>query len=189
MTDSRQQFWGKYRARVSDNADPYQLGRLKLSIPDVLGTHASGWALPSFPLAAAGTTPGGGVGLFLVPPRDAWVWAEFEHGDPDKPIWTGCFFPADPTSMPATLAALAPLAGVDPAKKVLKVGKWIVTLEEDTLSIEHLAAVVPRARVKIDGTSIKLTTETAPGAGPPAAATVELSGSRVTLGGGLIQAS
>ena len=33
-------------------ADDYKLGRLKLRIPDVLGTRVSGWALPAFPLAA-----------------------------------------------------------------------------------------------------------------------------------------
>jgi hypothetical protein len=189
MTDSRQQFWGKYRARVSDNGDPYKLGRLKLTIPDVLGDNTSGWALPAFPLAAAGLTPGSGVGLFLVPPTDAWVWAEFEHGDPDKPIWTGCFFPADATALAATLASLAPLTGVDPDKKVLKVGKWVVTFDGDTLTLEHLLAIVPRTRLKLDGTSIKLTTEPVPGAAAPVCATIELSSSRITFGGMPIQAT
>lgn len=189
MTESRQQFWGKYRARVKDNADDYKLGRLKLSIPDVLGDKTSGWALPAFPLAAAGLAPGSAVGLFLVPPRDAWVWAEFEHGDPDKPIWTGCFFPADATALAATISSLLPLAGIDPEKKVLKVGKWIVTFADDTLTIEHLAAIVPRTRVKIDGTSVKLSSEALPGAAPPLCATVELSASRLAFGGAPIQAT
>jgi hypothetical protein len=188
-TPPRQPFWGKYRAQVASNADPYQIGRLTLSIPDVLGKNISGWALPAFPLAAAGAAPGSGIGLFLIPPKDAWVWAEFEHGDPDKPIWTGCFFPPDPAAVAAAVAALAPLQGVDPAKAVLKVGKWIVTLEDSKLSIAHLAQVVPRTRVEIDGTSIKLSTEPTPGAGPPTCATVELSGSRVTIDGSLIQVS
>lgn len=183
MTGSREPFWGKYRARVHDNADQYKLGRLKLKIPDVLGDKESGWALPAFPLAAAGLAPGGGVGLFLVPPADAWVWAEFEHGDPDKPIWTGCFFPADATALAATMTALAPLTGVDPEKQVLKVGKWVVTFDDDTLTIEHLAAVVPRTRLKLDGTSIKLSTEQVPGAAPPVCSAVELSSTTVTVNG------
>lgn len=186
-TPPRQPFWGKYRAQVDSNADPYQIGRLTLSIPDVLGKRISGWAMPAFPLAAGGAAPGSGIGLFLIPPKDAWVWAEFEHGDPDKPIWTGCFFPADPAAVAAAAVALAPLAGVDPAKGVLKVGKWIVTLDGDKLSIAHLAAAVPRTRVEIDGTHIKLTTEAAPGVGPPMCAAAELSGSRVTIDGKLIQ--
>lgn len=187
MTESRQQFWGKYRARVEDNADPYKLGRLKLSVPDVLGGNTSGWALPSFPFAGPGLMPGSGVGLFLIPPTDAWVWAEFEHGDPDKPIWTGCFFPADPTSIPATLKALAPLAGIDPSKKVLKVGKWIITVEDDSLTVEHLAAVVRRTRLKIDGTSLKFSTEPAPGGAAPICATVEMSGNKVAINGSALE--
>jgi len=28
----------------------------------------------------------------MIPPINAGVWVEFENGDPDKPIWTGCFW-------------------------------------------------------------------------------------------------
>lgn len=175
MTAPRKQFWGKYRAQVKDTSDPYKLGRLKLLIPDVLGSHTSGWAQPCFPFA------GPGVGLFLVPPKDAWVWAEFEHGDPDRPIWTGCFFPDDSAAIPITLAGLLPLVGVDPDKQVLKAGKWVVTIDTDSLTVEHLAAVVPRTRLKVDGTQLKLTTEAVPGA--PGCATVEMVGNKVAING------
>jgi len=33
-----------------------------------------------------------GVGLFFLPPKGANVWVEFEGGDPDYPIWSGCFW-------------------------------------------------------------------------------------------------
>ncbi|KYF85039.1 phage baseplate assembly protein V [Sorangium sp. So ce296] len=187
MTESRRQFWGKYRARVHSNKDDYKLGRLQLIIPDVLGTNVSGWALPSFPYASPSLTPGGGVGLFLIPPKDAWVWAEFEHGDPERPIWTGCFFPADETALAAITASLAPLNGIDPAKKVLKVGSWVITVEDDSLKIEHVSALVPRARVKIDGTSLKLTNEPTPGAKPLVCATIELSGNTTAINGNALE--
>ena len=32
------------------------------------------------------------MGIFTVPPPGAGVWVEFEQGDPDFPVWTGCFF-------------------------------------------------------------------------------------------------
>ena len=32
------------------------------------------------------------MGMFTVPPIGAGVWIEFEQGDPDYPIWTGCFY-------------------------------------------------------------------------------------------------
>ena len=30
------------------------------------------------------------MGVYLVPPIGAGVWVEFEHGDPNRPIWVGC---------------------------------------------------------------------------------------------------
>jgi uncharacterized protein involved in type VI secretion and phage assembly len=81
-----EKFYGKYRGVVTDNRDPQELGRIKAKVQDVLGNNDSGWALPCTPYA------GNGVGLFLIPPTNASVWMEFEHGDPDYPVWTGGFW-------------------------------------------------------------------------------------------------
>ena len=80
-------FIGKFRATVLNNIDPESRGRLMLTIPDVLGVVPSTWAEPCTPLA--GPT-GPGMGVYLVPPIGAGVWVEFEHGDPNYPIWVGC---------------------------------------------------------------------------------------------------
>ena len=72
---STQTFYGKYRGTVVDNSDPNGIGRVKACVPDIFGDEDSGWALPSLPYA------GDGVGLFLIPPVDAWVWIEFEGGE------------------------------------------------------------------------------------------------------------
>ena len=87
MSGKHKTYYGKYRATVSNNVDPDQRGRLLLSIPDVLGDIPSSWAEPCVPLA--GPT-GMAMGVYLVPAIGAAVWAEFEHGDPDLPIWSGC---------------------------------------------------------------------------------------------------
>ncbi|MGO1500981.1 MAG: phage baseplate assembly protein V [Marinobacter sp.] len=89
MTDvnATQGFWGKYRATVLNNIDPELRGRLMLTIPDVLGLVPSTWAEPCTSLA--GPT-GPAMGVYMVPPIGAGVWVEFEHGDPDYPIWVGC---------------------------------------------------------------------------------------------------
>ncbi len=87
MERYRDRWFGKFRAIVRDNNDPERLGRLRLEIPAVLGTGEdqwSDWASPCFPY-------GGGedVGMFLVPEEGASVWAEFEGGLPQYPIWAG----------------------------------------------------------------------------------------------------
>jgi hypothetical protein len=79
-------FFGKYRGTVANNVDPLQLGRVQVSCPAVFGSGQMSWALPASPFA------GSGVGLFLVPSTGANVWVEFEGGDPDSPIWSGCFW-------------------------------------------------------------------------------------------------
>jgi hypothetical protein len=82
-----QEYYGKYRGTVLNNVDPEQRGRLMLNVPDVLGPIPSSWAEPCVPLAGPSGPP---MGVYLVPPVGAGVWVEFEHGDPDYPIWSGC---------------------------------------------------------------------------------------------------
>lgn len=79
-------FYGKYRGTVEVNFDPLGLGRVQVSVPDVLGDETMAWAMPCLPGA------GPGVGLFTIPPEKANVWVEFERGDPDYPIWSGGFW-------------------------------------------------------------------------------------------------
>jgi hypothetical protein len=80
------EFFGKYRGTVANNIDPQQQGRLQVSVPAVLGSGSLSWAMPCTPYA------GSQVGLFTIPPIGANVWVEFEGGDPDYPIWSGCFW-------------------------------------------------------------------------------------------------
>ena len=110
-----EQYWGKYRGIVSQNVDPEQRGRLQVVVPDVTGTEDSSWALPCVPYA------GKGVGLFLIPPTKASVWVEFEYGDRDKPIWSGCFWP-DRGDVPAS-------PGVAETK-ILKTDQVTITLSD-----------------------------------------------------------
>jgi hypothetical protein len=79
-------FFGKYRGLVMINVDPDNRGRLKASVPEVLGEVPSSWALPCAPYA------GTNAGFFAVPPVGAGVWIEFEAGDVSRPIWTGTWW-------------------------------------------------------------------------------------------------
>lgn len=107
-------FYGKYRGVVKDNQDPLMQGRIKAQVLDIFGDQESGWALPALPYA------GNQVGLFLIPPVDANVWIEFEGGDPEYPIWTGCFW------APGEVPAIPPL----PQIKMLKTDVGSITLDD-----------------------------------------------------------
>jgi hypothetical protein len=108
-------FWGKYRGTVENNIDPMMQGRVQVSVPAVLGTGQMSWAMPCVPYG------GSGVGLFAVPPVGASVWVEFEGGDPDWPILSGCFW-ALPSDIPASPAV--------PQMKVLKTDGVTLTLND-----------------------------------------------------------
>ena len=79
-------FYGKFRGIVSDINDPKNIGRIKAKVPDVMGEQESGWAMPCLPYG------GSDMGFFALPVVGAGVWIEFEHGDSEYPIWSGCWW-------------------------------------------------------------------------------------------------
>jgi hypothetical protein len=100
--DGMRRFYGKYRGQVLINVDPMNLGRITAMVPAVFGIIPSGWALPALPLA------GVLLGIYAVPPIASWVWIEFEAGDPEHPIWSGCFWGEGETPLPAKVPAPPP---------------------------------------------------------------------------------
>ncbi|CAE6484196.1 hypothetical protein C8R30_105129 [Nitrosomonas nitrosa] len=85
MTDNNK-FFGKYRGMVLNNVDPMQQGRLQVQVPDVAGLAPASWAMPCVPIAGINS------GMFALPMIGSGVWVEFEQGNPDYPIWVGCFW-------------------------------------------------------------------------------------------------
>jgi hypothetical protein len=79
-------FFGKYRGVVMNTVDPLQAGRIRVQVPDVLGNNETGWAMPCVPCGVSKKLASS------LPKVGAAVWIEFEQGDPDHPIWTGCFY-------------------------------------------------------------------------------------------------
>ncbi len=160
-------FFGKYRGLVSDNKDPLQIGRIRAKVPDVLGDKESGWAMPCFPFG------GDGMGFFALPSTGAGVWIEFEHGDPDYPIWAGCWY--------GSVADLPPALLTPPYKKVvLKTEGGISITMDDTPGIGGITLETSAGqKVKILGTGIEIDN----GMG----ATMSMKGPQINLNNGAME--
>lgn len=94
-------FVGKYRGTVLNNIDPLQIGRLMVQVADVSNVLPSTWAMPCVPF--------GGIqsGMFAVPAIGSGVWVEFEQGNPDYPVWVGCYW-GSAAEVPALALATPP---------------------------------------------------------------------------------
>jgi uncharacterized protein involved in type VI secretion and phage assembly len=156
-------FIGKYRGIVTDNRDPLQLGRVRARVEDVLGDREVGWAMPSVPYA------GKDVGFFFIPPVDGLIWLEFEHGDPDYPIWTGCFWATGETpGLPAM-----------PEKKVIKTDAGTITMDDTPgaggITIETAVGM----KIEITTQGMEITNGQN--------ATIKLTGPQVSVNGGALE--
>jgi uncharacterized protein involved in type VI secretion and phage assembly len=95
------QHFGKYRGMVLNNVDPMQMGRLLVQVPDVSGIATSSWAMPCFPVT------GKQMGFWAIPQVGTGVWVEFEQGNVDYPIWSGCWY-GSAADVPALALATTP---------------------------------------------------------------------------------
>ncbi|MBT0959880.1 phage baseplate assembly protein V [Denitromonas iodatirespirans] len=96
-----QKYYGKYRGMVLNNIDPMQQGRLQVQVPDVAGLAPASWAMPCVPIAGLQN------GMMALPVIGSGVWIEFEQGNPDHPIWVGCFW-GSAAEVPALALATPP---------------------------------------------------------------------------------
>ncbi len=161
------QAFGKYRGKVESNLDPMLLGRVQVSVPAVLGEGTMSWAMPCVPYA------GSGVGLFAVPPVGANVWVEFEGGDTDYPIWSGCFWGTG--EVPASPAV--------PQVKVFKTDAVTLTLSDlpgaGGVTIEASPPAVPvPLKIVMDASGIELSNSNA---------SVKLTPASVSLNNGALE--
>jgi len=167
MAGQGKPFHGKYRATVIDNRDPLNQGRIQISAPDVLGDQTSGWALPCAPFS------GDGLGFFAVPSVGAKVWVEFEHGDPDYPIWSGGWW-GDAKERPT------PLLGQADKKIILKTqGGHSITWDDTPGSGGIILETSGGQKIKLTGTGIEI--ENGQGA------TIKLEGPKVSINGSALE--
>ncbi|CAL78124.1 conserved hypothetical protein [Bradyrhizobium sp. ORS 278] len=156
------QYFGKYRGTVANNIDPMMMGRVQVKVPSVLGSGQLSWAMPCVPYAGAG------VGFFAIPPKDANVWVEFEGGNTDHPIWSGCFWGVGELPSEALL----------PQVKVLKTDTATLTLSDvpgtGGITIETKSG----KKIKMDMMAIEIT---------DGKWSIKLEAASVTINGGALE--
>lgn len=140
-------FYGKYRGKVASNIDPLMRGRIQVSVPSILGEGRLSWAMPCVPYA------GKGVGFYAMPKPNSNIWVEFEAGDPDYPIWTGCFWGKGELPLPPPAS---------PTTKMFKTDTMTLTLDDApgvgglTVEINPPAVQVP-IKLVLDSQGIAIT--------------------------------
>jgi hypothetical protein len=158
------QVFGKYAGTVEQNFDPFGKGRLLVKVPAVFG-NGTVWATPCVPYA------GPNVGFFAMPPKDTPVWVEFEAGDPNCPIWSGCFW-KDDRSAPVSVSPVAE------KKKVLKTESCTLTLD-DTPGLGGITIEFGILKIEIKSQGIEITD----GQG----ASIKLTGPQVSINGNALE--
>lgn len=159
-------FYGKYRGVVTDINDPLMIGRIRARVPDVMGEDESGWAMPCAPFGGEGT------GFFALPKTGAGVWIEFEHGDPDYPIWSGCWW--------GSMAEMPPILLAPPYKKMMiKTEGGTTVILDDTPGIGGIT-LETAAGQKIIMNSINIEITNGQGA------SIKLTGPQVSINNGAL---
>jgi uncharacterized protein involved in type VI secretion and phage assembly len=169
MPDDKK-FYGKYRGTVLDNVDPLQTARLLVQVADVSGVLPSTWALPCLPFA------GPESGLYAVPSIGSIVWVEFEQGDPDYPVWSGCFWG---TSADVPPLALAGVPGVQQVVVQTEEGNMLVLSDTPGPAGGFLLQLSSGATISVSDTSIIIDN----GQG----ASIVLAGPTVTINEGALE--
>lgn len=143
------------------------IGRVRAKVPDVMGDLESGWAMPCAPFGGSAT------GFFALPAVGAGVWIEFEHGDPDYPIWSGCWW--------SSAAEVPPILLAPPYKKVMiqtEGGNSIVL--DDTPGLGGITLKTSGGQ-KISLTALGIEIDNGQGA------SIKLTGPQVSVNGGALE--
>ena len=88
--------YGNYRAKVLNNKDKEQFGRIMVWIPDLMPDIAPTiglWARPANnPIGGRNTEEGGAnnyMGSSFIPSNGSWTWVFFESGNVNRPYYFG----------------------------------------------------------------------------------------------------
>lgn len=165
---SRGPFFGKYRGTVLQTVDPERIGRIQVIVPAVTGPIIGTWAMPCLPIA------GLQMGMLATPIIGSGVWIEYEGGDADYPIWSGCFYgtmaevPAKAQTIPPPVPGIAfatPLGTIvaisDTAGPMGVGGIVLQSVTGATISVSDVGIIIDNAkgaRIAMIGPSVDINT-------------------------------
>lgn len=146
MNDNNR-YYGKYRGIVVNSATPETNGRLTATVT-VGGTPVIVVAEVCTPFA------GLNMGFYGMPPPQAGVWIEFEEGNLNKPIWTGCWWPEGQLSL--SLGTQIDLTQLPLAMQSAAGNRLVInTLGDKLITLETaLAELGPRIVLAVDGVTL-----------------------------------
>jgi phage protein D/phage baseplate assembly protein gpV len=138
---------------VTNNKDPEELGRVKVTFPWLCDTDESAWARVVSPMAGAGR------GFFALPEIDDEVLVGFEHGDIHRPFVLGALW--NGRDMPPTNTAVGGDGKVN--QRILKSRSGHTITLNDTAGSEEITIVDKTGNNKIvfdsPSNSINITVE------------------------------
>lgn len=138
----KQQYFGKYRGIVTSNLDPERMGRLQVSSAEVLDLNLLAWAMPCVPFA------GPNEGFYMLPLPGSNVWVEFEAGDIERPIWSGCFWTTQ----------TIPLHATNPLVRTIATATGTVTLDATGVTVVLGPSGTPPAMsISVGPTGVEIT--------------------------------
>lgn len=163
--------YGVVVAVVTNNRDPDNLARVKVTFPWLSDKAESDWVRIASPLA------GGNRGLLMIPEVDDEVLVAFEHGMIERPyilgaLWNGKDKPPKPADKPAQVRSLTTASGhvirLDDANGAEKIeitaakGKSTIVLDTQAGTItvktdKDLIIESANGAVKITGKSVEIT--------------------------------
>ncbi|MEX1362884.1 MAG: phage baseplate assembly protein V [Nannocystaceae bacterium] len=158
------QYFGKYRGTVVNNVDPLRQGRLQVGCPLVFGVGVLAWAMPCVPFA------GMGEGFYMLPQIGTQLWVEFERGEANLPIWSGCFW--GPGQLPTN--------AISPTTRTIKTLTTELTLDDALgVTVQVMPPTVPAPCViRINATGIEISM---------GAASVKLDPAKVDINNGALE--
>ena len=144
--DVGSKYYGIYRAKVVEQNDERQRGRIKVQIPSITGEGKSQYCEACMNVAYDNG------GDLAVPKMGDTVWVMFEEGDVNKPVYVGNFFGAFKT----------PLENYDENERIISWDKCRIAMKEGVMNVtvgEHLTIKVGGSTViDITGDSIDVKT-------------------------------